>query len=137
MSDVPLIRKVDAVQIIVSDLEAGLAFYRNELGHELLWRTDTSAGLALPETDTELVIQTQLDEPETDLLVQSADKAAQRFAAAGGRILTPPHDIPVGRVAIVEDPWGNRLVLLDLSKGTYDTDEDGKVVGVSKKPDVG
>jgi hypothetical protein len=29
----------------------------------------------------------------------------------------------------VRDPWGNRLVVLDMSKGRLATDEDGNVVG--------
>jgi hypothetical protein len=36
----------------------------------------------------------------------------------------------VGRVAVVADPFGNRLTLLDLSKGRYLTDADGIVTGV-------
>jgi hypothetical protein len=40
-------------------------------------------------------------------------------------------DIPVGRLAVVQDPFGNVLVLIDLSKGTYTTDEDGSVTGVA------
>jgi hypothetical protein len=38
---------------------------------------------------------------------------------------------PIGRRTVVEDPFGNRLVLLDSTKGTYDTDESGAVTGVS------
>ena len=128
----PLILKVDAVQIVVPDLEAGLAFYRDKLGHELRWRSETSAGLAMPDSDTELVIQTALEKQETDLLVESTDDAAQRFVEAGGTVIAPPSDIPVGRVAVVQDPWGNVLVLLDLSKGTFDTDADSNVTGVSQ-----
>ncbi len=127
----PLIRKVDAIQIIVPDLEAGLAFYRDKLGHELRWRNEAAAGLARPDGDTELVLQTALSRPETDLLVQSVDEALSRFEEAGGTIVVPPANIPVGRVAVVRDPWGNQLVLLDLSKGTLDTDADGNVTGVS------
>ena len=33
----PLFRKVDCVRIPVPDLEAGLAFYRDQLGHALIW----------------------------------------------------------------------------------------------------
>jgi hypothetical protein len=40
-------------------------------------------------------------------------------------------DIPIGRPAIVEDSFGSRLVLLDATKGTRDTDESGAVTGVS------
>lgn len=45
-------------------------------------------------------------------------------------MVTEPFDIPVGRVAAVADPFGNTLVLLDLSKGHYVTDGMGNVTGV-------
>jgi len=45
-------------------------------------------------------------------------------------VLSGPEDIPVGRVAKVADPFGNPLVLLDLSKGTFQTGPDGTVTGV-------
>jgi catechol 2,3-dioxygenase-like lactoylglutathione lyase family enzyme len=53
----PLIRKVDSIQFYVSDIEAGLRFYRDQLGHKLKWRTSETAGLEMPESDTEIVIQ--------------------------------------------------------------------------------
>jgi predicted enzyme related to lactoylglutathione lyase len=126
-----LIRKVDCVQLPVPDLAAGLAFYRDQLGHELIWRTATAVGLRLPDTDAELVLQTERPEPEVDLLVDSADEAAQLIEEAGGSILVPPFDIPIGRCVVVADPWGNPLVLLDISKGLYTTDEAGNVTGVA------
>ena len=36
------------------------------------------------------------------------------------------------RGAVVADPFGNRLVLVDLSKGAYTTDADGSVTGVER-----
>ncbi|TDD68770.1 hypothetical protein E1262_15035 [Jiangella aurantiaca] len=99
MPDDPVLRAVDAVVVRVPDVDAGLAFYRDELGHELLWRHDAigQAGLRLPGGESELLLAT---------------------------------DVPVGRVGIVEDPFGNALVLIDLSRGRYRTDVDGRVVGV-------
>ena len=38
--------------------------------------------------------------------------------------------MPVGRLAVVEDVFGNQLVLLDTSKGRYATEESGRVTGV-------
>ena len=130
MSEQPLFQAVDAIQIPVDDLEAGLAFYRDALGHELRWRDDNAAGLGMPEASTELVLETRRQELEPNLLVASVDEAVPRFVAAGGRLVRPPEDIPVGRVAVVRDPFDNVLVLLDLSKGRYVTDADGRVVGV-------
>jgi ribosomal protein S18 acetylase RimI-like enzyme/predicted enzyme related to lactoylglutathione lyase len=112
----------------VPDLEAALAFYRDCLGHELIWRTPTAAGLRLPETDEELVLHTDGRPEETDLKVHSAPEAARRFADAGGSILSGPFEIPIGQCVVVADPWGNRLVLLDLSKGPLQVDSAKKVV---------
>jgi len=132
MSATPLFHKVDAVTIPVPDLDAGLRFYRDSLGHQLRWRNDAigQAGLALAAGDTEIVLTTRQGY-EPDWLVASADEAAAAVVAAGGRVVAEPFDIPVGRVAVVADPFGNTLVLLDLSKGRYVTDGEGHVTAVT------
>lgn len=112
----PLLRKVDCVQLAVPELEAAIAFYA-QLGHEVVWRRERAAGLRLPDTDAELVIQTERPDQETDFLVESADAAAKQFVEAGGSIVVPPFDIEIGRCTVVADPWGNQLVMLDMSKG--------------------
>lgn len=129
MKSMPLIRKVDCIRLYVPELEAGLSFYRGRLGHELIWRTEIAAGLRLPEADTELVIQTEGPGQEIDFLVDSADASAGFFEQAGGKVIVPPFDIQIGRCVVVEDPWGNPLVLLDTSKGLLKTDEDANVIG--------
>jgi len=127
----PLLRKVDAVTFHVPDLDAGIAFYVDRLGHPLRWRNDDigAAAVTLPESDTEIVLTTQHGY-EPNWLVDSAEDAAESVEAAGGRVLFPPFDIPVGRVAVVADPFDNVLVLIDLSKGRYATDEQGSVTAV-------
>jgi len=124
-----LIRKVDCVRLYVQDLEAGLSFYRDRLGHRLIWRTETAAGLRLPDSEAELVLQTEDQRQEVDLLVDSADEAAKTVEQAGGKVIVPPFDIQIGRCVVLEDPWGNALVLLDTSKGLLKTDADGNVIG--------
>jgi lincosamide nucleotidyltransferase len=117
----PLCEKIDCVRLHVPDLAAGLVFYQDRLGQRLLWRTADAAGLRMPGTDAELVLHT--DEPlapEFDLLVASADAAVTRFAAAGGTVVVPPFDIRIGRAAVVADPWGNQIVLLDMSHGSLE-----------------
>jgi catechol 2,3-dioxygenase-like lactoylglutathione lyase family enzyme len=136
MPDAPLFRKIDCVRLPVPNLDEALAFYRDGLGLPLIWRTDTAAGLSMPETDTEIVLQSERPEFEVDLLVDDADVAAQRFGSAGGRVLVPPFDIQIGRAAVVMDAWGNVLVLLDQSKGRLTTDSEGRVTGVElREPD--
>lgn len=131
MGELPLLRAVDAVTVPVPDLDAGLVFYQEKLGHQLLWRNDDigQAGLALTASSTELVLTTRAPYAPT-WLVSSVDDAVDAIAQAGGRTLSGPSDVPVGRLATVEDIFGNQLVLLDMSKGRYITDESAHVTGV-------
>jgi predicted enzyme related to lactoylglutathione lyase len=130
----PLLQYVDAVTVPVPDLDRGLAFYRDVLGHQLIWRDEAAgqAGLRTPGSATEIVLTTRLSY-EPDWKVASADAVAEVFAANGGRLVAGPMDIPIGRLAVVADPFGNRLVVLDSTKGTYDTDETGTVTGVTRR----
>lgn len=129
--DAPLLCKVDAVTVPVPDLDSGLKFYVSQLRHRLLWRNDGigQAAVALRENDTEIVLTTRL-RYEPNWLVDDVDEAVAVFEAAGGRVVSPAFDIPVGRVAVVADPFDNVLVLVDLSKGLYQTANDGTVTGV-------
>jgi catechol 2,3-dioxygenase-like lactoylglutathione lyase family enzyme len=51
----PLLRKIDCVRLYVEDLEAGIAFYRDGLGHALIWRSEGAVGMRMPGTDAEFV----------------------------------------------------------------------------------
>ena len=124
----PVLRKVDAVTIPVPDLDTGISCYVTGLGHRLLWRNEAvgQAGLAVPDSDTELVLTTTLPYEPT-WLVDDVLAAVQDFRSVGGDLVSGPEEVPVGRLAVVVDPYGNRLVLLDLSKGRYVTDDEGAV----------
>jgi predicted enzyme related to lactoylglutathione lyase len=128
-----LFRKLDNHLLPVPDLEAAIAFYRDWLGHRLIWRDERAAGFALSETDAELVVHLDIG-PETDILVDDVGEAAAKFARAGGEIVDAPFDIPIGKCARVRDPFGNILTLLDQTKGRLKTDRDGFVVGVEPRP---
>lgn len=128
----PLLTYVDAVTVPVPDLDEGMAFYCGVLGHELIWRNAAlgQAGLSTPGSSTEIVLTTQL-RYEPDWKVRSVDAAVELVRAHGGKVVIEPTDIPIGRLAVVEDPFGNRLVVLDSTKGTYETNESHDVIGVS------
>lgn len=130
MTKEALFRKVDCLALQVSDLDSAIDFYA-VLGHEVLWRTPTGAGLRLPESEAELVLQTERPGPETDLTVADVPVAVERFVAAGGRVVVEPFDIAIGLCAVIADPWDNHLVILDNSKGHLATDEAGNVTGVT------
>jgi lactoylglutathione lyase len=130
----PLVRQIDCIRLPVSNLDEALAFYRDRLGHELVWRSERSVGLRMPDTDTEIVLHTEEHGQEIDLKVASVEAATARFVAAGGTVLVPPFDIQIGRGVVVADPWGNPLVLLDTSKGLLVTDEAGNIIGNRTQP---
>ncbi|KRF41386.1 VOC family protein [Terrabacter sp. Soil810] len=120
----PVLRSVDAITIPVPGLDEGLAFYRDRLGHQLLWRNDAvgQAGLALPDSRVEVVLSTR-QQMEPNWLVESIDTAVHDLVEAGASVAAEPATIPVGRVAVVIDPFGNPLVLVELTGG-YETATD-------------
>ena len=129
----PFFKLIDCVQIPVPDLSDGIDFYGKRLGHSLIWRTSEAAGFRLADSSSELVIYTQNRGVEVDWLVDSVDAAVQRWRESSGTIVAGPFDIKMGRCAVLRDPWGNELVILDCSKGVLDTDSDGNVTGVKPR----
>jgi predicted enzyme related to lactoylglutathione lyase len=129
----PLFTNVDCLGIHVPDLGEALAFYRDKLGHELLWRNETSAGLAFAEGGEmpELVLHTDPWPIAAAIKVESVPSALERFVSSGGSVVEPASDIAIGRLAVVSDPWNNHLVLLDASKGQLQTDLERNVTGVA------
>jgi len=101
----PLFKKVDCFRIYVDDLEKGLAMYRDSLGHPIIWRSDNAIGLQMPDQDAEIVIQTKDNKTEVNLLVESVSEAINAIVEAGGGLLFGPIDIPIGKYAIIKDPW--------------------------------
>jgi catechol 2,3-dioxygenase-like lactoylglutathione lyase family enzyme len=127
--DVPVLKKINAILVKVPSIQEGLDFYREQLGLQTLWKKSDTAAVRLG--DSQLVLSTTLD-PETNILVESVGNAVKIFEKAGGKVVNPPEDIPVGKLVTVEDAFGNRLTLVDFSKGFYTINKSGDVTGVSK-----
>jgi lactoylglutathione lyase len=114
----PFFRAIDCLQVPVPDLDEAIAFYGERLGHRLVWRSEEAAGFALPgQAGAEIVVQVARPDPETDLLVDDVPTAVDRWTAAGGTVEVGPFDIAIGRCAVIRDPFDNRLVVLDMTKG--------------------
>src|SRR5258705_13565917 len=118
----PLLQYVDAVTVPVPDLDRGLAFYRDVLGHQLIWRNETTgqAGLRTPRSETEVVLTTQQNY-DPDWKVASADAAAEVFAANGGGVVGEPLDTPLRRPPVLGGPLGHPLLALMLTEGVDQT----------------
>jgi len=127
-----LFNKIDCVRIPVSTLDDGIDFYSKKMGHELIWRTETAVGLRLQEDQSEIVLYSGEEGLEIDFQVPNVYEAVREFTNAGGKLVNGPFDIPIGKCAVVKDPWGNQYVILDASKGTFETDENGQVIGLKK-----
>jgi predicted enzyme related to lactoylglutathione lyase len=127
LDDIPVLEKINAVLVKVPSIQEGLDFYREQLGLQTFWKKEDIASVHLG--DGQLVMSTKLD-PETNILVESVENAAKIFEKAGGKIVSPPEDIDVGKLVVVEDAFGNRLTLVDFSKGFYTLDKSKNVTGV-------
>lgn len=115
-----LLRKIDCVMIRVPDLDAGARFYEHACGLRRLWSDTSSVGLAMSDTDAEIVVHT-MDLPPGNgvhFLVDDVPAAVAALVGDGSRLIEATFEIPVGRCAVLADPFGNALCVLDLSKGT-------------------
>jgi predicted enzyme related to lactoylglutathione lyase len=125
-----MFKKVDCVRINVQHIDKALEFYRYKLGLELVWKKGSDeAGLRMSESDSEIVlIKDELEYPEVDLTVESVENSVKKFEEAGGKVIVKPFEIAIGKCSVVEDPWKNRFVILDNSKGLLKVDKDKNVV---------
>ena len=109
-------RKIDCVMVRVPDLAVATEFYTRSFGLRRLWADATSVGLGMAETDAEVVLHTMdlAADESVYYLVDDVDAAAGQYT---GTIRTAPFDIAIGRCAVLEDPFGNAVGILDMTKG--------------------
>ena len=101
----------------VDDLDAAADFYGRVFGLRRLWQDASSVGMGLPETDAEVVLHTMADLPDVHYLVDDARAAVATYAAAGCHVRMPPFEIAIGWCAVLEDPDGNAVAVLDMTTG--------------------
>lgn len=125
----PPFNHIDCIRIYVPNLTEGFDYYHTKLGFPLVWKTDKGMGFLLNDGITELVIQNEDKYQETDIKVESVIDTVEVIKNAGGKIIKGPFDIKIGKCAVIEDPWGNAMVILDTTKGTFVTDAEGNIIG--------
>jgi predicted enzyme related to lactoylglutathione lyase len=119
-----MLRKIDCVMIRVDDPTAAAVYYTTVFGLRPVWRDSTAVGLAFPETDAEIVLHCDQGIPssvEVHYLVDDVVAAAQTLEQQGSRVREAPFDIPIGKCAVIEDPFGTTFCILDMSKGPRET----------------
>lgn len=115
-----MLKKIDCVMIRVEDVKAAMTYYTDVFGLQPVWWDESSAGLVFSESDAEIVVHCNLDIPsrvEVHYLVENVNSAVQTLETKGCRILVAPFDIAIGKCAVIEDPFGTRLCILDMTKG--------------------
>ena len=116
-----MLRKIDCVMVRVNDLDQARDFYRDRLGLAELWRDDSqpAIGMGFPESDAEIVLHL-MDLPariDVHYLVDDVERSVHELREQGVHIVQEPFDIPIGRCAVLLDPFGNSVSILDMSKG--------------------
>ncbi len=121
--------------LITDTPEASRTFYRELFGwefkalgggvnYEVIYHQGQPIGGLVDQT--RLPLQTDISQWVVVLSVDDTDAAAAKFSAAGGTVFTPPTSLGSrGRLAVVADPQGAVLALLE--SGGHDPADNGAV----------
>ena len=121
-----------AVALLVSDYDAGIAFFVGTLGFDLVEDTELAPSkrwvrVRPPGTDGTSLLLARAASPEQEraigqqaggrvflfLHTDDFDRDHARFTAAGVHFVEPPRVEPYGKVAVFRDPFGNRWDLVE------------------------
>ena len=126
-----MLKKIDCVMVRVDDVAGAATYYVRVFGLRRLWTEATPArtmvGLGFPATDAELVLHDDAGIPhrvEVHYLVDDVGAAVEQLVRQGCAITVAPFAITIGRCAVVRDPFGTALCLLDMSRGPRAIDGD-------------
>jgi lactoylglutathione lyase len=115
-----MLRKVDCVMIRVDRLEVAAAYYRDVFGLRPNWSDGGSIGFKFPESETEIVLHNDPIIPssvEVYYLVRDVIDETKTYTEKGCELIVAPFDIRIGKCAVIKDPFGTRLCILDMTKG--------------------
>ncbi len=122
--------RLQAVALVVPDYDAGLSFYAGVMGFDVLCDEDLGAGkrwvmVAPPGGGTALLLARAATDRQRAAIgeqtggrvgffleTRNFDADHARMLAAGVLFEETPRDEPYGRVAVWQDPFGNRWDLL-------------------------
>jgi lactoylglutathione lyase len=114
------LRKIDCIMVRVGDLEKAREFYLRVFGMQPTWRDATSVGLRFPESDAEIVLHNIPDIParvDVTYLVDNVITAVVALKAEGCNIVEPPFEVAIGKCAVIVDPFGTPMTIIDMTKG--------------------
>ncbi|MEQ7126497.1 VOC family protein [Actinopolymorpha sp. B11F2] len=119
-----MLRKIDCVMVRVEDVSAAADYYVGVMGLRRLWSDadggHQTVGLGFPETDAELVLHDDPGVPgplNVHYLVDDVRLACDELVRQGCALRVAPFEIRIGWCALLDDPFGTQLCILDMSKG--------------------
>lgn len=121
-----------AVALLVPDYDAGIAFFVGKLGFDLVEDTELAPSkrwvrVRPPGTDGTSLLLARAASPEQEraigqqaggrvflfLHTDDFDRDHARYTTAGVHFVEPPRIEPYGKVAVFQDPFGNRWDLVE------------------------
>jgi len=112
--------KIDSIMFHVSDLRKSTEFYEDVLHLKRVWTDDERkmVGFTFPESDSEIVIHNDanMPDPPFSFLVANVEAFCSNYKKRGYNVVQEPLDVRCGKYAILADPDGNRLPIIDLSR---------------------
>lgn len=134
--------RVSQFAILVPDYDPAIAFFTS-IGFVLVEDTDLGGGkrwvrIALPGAETELLLARAVGDRQSAgigeqgggrvwlfLETEDFERDLERLKESGATIEGAPRHEPYGRVAVWQDPWGNRWDLIQYARadrgGTEET----------------
>ncbi|MEV0621837.1 VOC family protein [Nonomuraea sp. NPDC050404] len=109
--------KLEFLFIPTADLKASLALYRDSLGFSEQWREgDTTVALALPGTETQIMLDTHdPGAPVAPVFVVDSVEAFHAGRPQTLAVVEAPAEIPGGFQATYKDPGGATILVMDQS----------------------
>ncbi len=114
------LQKIDNIMYRVKDLKTAGKFYAEVLGLKKVWEDEKSQMIAfmLTDSNSEIVIHTNTSIPDGDYSysVENVEQFVKDFKAKGYRVALEPIDVRPGKYAVLLDPDGNKIPIIDLTK---------------------
>lgn len=126
-----MLRGIDRILLRVPQLGAAVRYYREVLGLKVLREDARLAALQLPDGATQVVLHVDPDLPAEAVyfLVEDVRALHRRRAELKLTFVSAPARVARGYMAVVKDPFGTVLHLLDRSAEASAAVEDAKVGG--------
>lgn len=113
------IKKIDCIMYCVTNLEKAAKFYEEVLGLKKGWfdQKEEMIGFLLPDTESEIVLHkdTTLPNPDINFQVENVDLFCEYYLNRGYQVELEPIEVRCGKYAVLVDPDGNKIPIIDLT----------------------